>query len=85
MSKKSSSTHSDSMLNQLADLPIEIQATDIVPPNCGFTESDTSVAQNFKPSDTGPLAKCFKQKLESKLMLTANVDVLEKEVGAGSI
>ena len=40
------STHNDSMLNQLAGLPIEIEAIDIVPSNCGFTESDIVAAQN---------------------------------------
>ena len=28
-------------------LPIEIKATDIIPSNCGFTESDIIAAQNI--------------------------------------
>ena len=69
------STHNDSMLNQLAGLPIEIEAIDIVPSNCGFTESDIIAAQNRKPSDTGGLVKCLKLKLEAKVMLTVNLDI----------
>ena len=72
------STHNDSMLNQLAGLPIEIEAIDIVPSNCGFTESNIIVAQNRKPSDTGDLVKCLKLKLEAKVMLTVNLDVRER-------
>lgn len=34
-------THDDSMLNQLAGSPIEIEATDVVPSNCGLTERIT--------------------------------------------
>ena len=72
------STHNDSTLNQLAGLPTEIEAIDIVPPNCGFTESDIIAAQNRKPSDTGGLVKCLKLKLEAKVMLTVNLDVQDR-------
>ena len=69
------STRNDTVLNQLAGLPIEIEAIDIVPPNCGFTESDIIAAQNCKPSDTDDLVKCLKLKLETKVMLTVSADV----------
>ena len=72
------STYNDTMLNQLAGLPTEIEAIDIAPSNCGFTESDIIVAQNCKPSDTGGLVKCLKLKLEAKIMLTVNVDVQDR-------
>ena len=72
------STHNDTMLNQLAGLPIEIEAIDIVLSNCGFTESDIIGAENRKPSDTGGFAKCLKLKLEAKVMLTVNVDVQDR-------
>ena len=68
-------THNDSMLNQLTGLPIEIEATDIVPSNCGFTKTDILAAQNRKPSDTGGLVTCLKLKLEAKVLLTVNLDV----------
>ena len=66
------------MLNRLAGLPTEIEAIDIVPSNCGFTESATIAVQNRKPSDTGGLVKCLKLKLEAKVMLTVNVDVQDR-------
>ena len=66
------------MLNQLAGLPIEIEAIDIVPSNCGFTESDIIAAQNRKPSDTGGLFNCLKLKLEAKVMLTVNFDIQDR-------
>ena len=66
------------MLNQLAGLPIEIEVIDIVPSNCGFTESDIIAAQNRKPSETGGLVKCLKLKLEAKVMLTVNLDVQDR-------
>ena len=72
------STHSDTMLNQLAGLPIEIDAIDIVLSNYGFTESDIIAAQNRKPSDTGGLVKCLTLKLEAKAMLTVNIDVQDR-------
>ena len=65
----------DSMSIQLAGLPIEIEAIDIVPINCGFTESDITAAQNRKPSDTGGLVICFKLKVEAKVMLTVNLGI----------
>ena len=68
-------THNDTMLNQLAGLPIEIETIDIGPSNCGFTESDIIAAQNRKPSDTGDLVKCLTLKLEAKVIPTVNVDV----------
>ena len=67
--------HNDSMLSQLAGLPIEIEAINIVPSNCGFTESETIAEQNRKPFDTGGLVKCLKLKLEAKVMLPINLDV----------
>ena len=54
------------MLNQLASLPIKIEAIDIVPSNCGFTESDIIVTQNRK------------LKLEAKIMITVNLDVQDR-------
>ena len=69
------STHNGSILNQLAGLSIEIEAIDIVPSNCGFTESDIIASQNCKPSDTGGLVKCLKLKLSAKVMHTVNLDV----------
>ena len=72
------SKHNDTMLNQLVGLPIEIEATGIVPSNCGFTESDIIAAQNRKPSNTGGLVKCLTLKLEAKVMLTVNVDVQDR-------
>ena len=72
------------MLNQLAGLPIEIEAIDIVPSNCGFTESDIIAAQNRKPSDTGGLVKCLKLKLEAKVMLTVNLDVQDRLINGQS-
>ena len=72
------STHNDSMLNQLASLPIEIETIDIEPSNCGFTESDIIAAQNRKPSDTCGLVKCLKLKLQAKVMLTVNLDVQDR-------
>ena len=65
------------MLNQLAVLPIEIDATGIVPSNCGFTESDVISTQNRKSTGTGGLVKCLKLKLEAKVKLTVNLDVLK--------
>ena len=72
------STHNDTMLNQLAGLPIEIEAIDIVPSDCGFTESGIIAAPNRRPSDTGGLVKCLTLKLEAKVMLTVNVDVQDR-------
>ena len=66
------------MLNQLAVLPIDIDAIRIVPSNCGFTESDIISTQNRKPADTGGLVKCLKLKLEAKVMLTVNLDAQKK-------
>ena len=54
------------MLNQLAGLPIKIEAIDIVPSNCGFTENDIIVTQNRK------------LKLEAKVMITVNLDVQDR-------
>ena len=71
-------TYNNSMFNQLAGLPIEIEAIDIVPSNCGFTESDIIAAQNRKPSGTGGLVKFLKLKLEAKVMLTVNLDVQDR-------
>ena len=71
-------TYNNSMLNQLVGLPIEIEVIDIVPSNCGFTESDIIAAQNRKPSETGGLVKCLKLKLEAKVMLTVNLDVQDR-------
>ena len=70
--------HNDTMLNQLAGSPTEIEAINIVPSNCGFTESDIIAAQNRKPSDTGGLVKCLTLKLKAKVMLTVNVDVQDR-------
>ena len=67
-------TQNDSMLNQLVDLPIEIEAIDIVLSNCGFTESDIIAAQNCKLSDSGGLVKCLKSKLEANVMLNLILD-----------
>ena len=66
------------MSNQLAGLPIEIEATDLVPSNCGFTESDIIAAQNRKASNTGGLVKSLTLKLEAKVMFTVNVDVQDR-------
>ena len=63
---------------QLVDLPIEIEAIDIVLSNCGFTESDIIAAQNCKPYDTGGLVKCLKSKLEANVMLTVILDVQDR-------
>ena len=72
------SARNNSMLNQLAGLPIEIETRDIVPSNCGFTESDIIAAQNHKSSDTGGLVKCLKLKLEAKALLTVNLEVQDR-------
>ena len=52
----------NSILNQLAGFSIDIEPIDIVPSNCGFTESDTIAAQILRHSDTGDLVKCWKLK-----------------------
>ena len=59
-------SHDDSIFNQLAGLPIKIEAINIVPCNCGFTEGDIKAAKNHQISDTSGLVKCLKLKLEAK-------------------
>ena len=72
------STHNGSILNQLVGLSTEIEAIDIVPSNCGFTESDIIASQNCKRSGTGGLVKCLKLKLAAKVMHTVNLDVQDR-------
>ena len=55
-------------------MPIMIHSLDAIPTNCGFSDSEIIKGQNRKHSDAGVLPKCLKLKLESKVMVTTNLD-----------
>ena len=63
------------MISKLNNMPIEIYSMDDIPTNCGFTEIVAALI--LKPSNTGGLPKYLKLNLESKEMLTINLDKLE--------
>ena len=65
------------MLNKLLGALVAIPAIDTIPSNCGFTQCQIMAAQNRKQSETGGLARLLTLKLESKVLLTVNIDVQE--------
>ena len=77
--------HSDNMLNELNNMPIEIHSVDTIPTNCGFPGNEIVAAQNRKSSDTGGRPNYLELKLESKVALRANPHVqgelINKKIG----
>ena len=66
------------MLNKLLGAFVAIHAIDTIPANCGFTQCQIMAAQNRKQSETGGLARLLTFKLESKVLLTVNIDVQDR-------
>ena len=66
------------MLNKAPGDLVAIHAIDTIPANNGFTQCQIMTAQNRKQSETGDLARLLTLKLESRVMLTVNIDIQDR-------
>ena len=66
------------MLNKAPRDLVAIHAIDTIPANNGFTQCQIMAAQNRKQPETGDLAKLLTLKLESRVMLTVNIDIQDR-------
>ena len=67
--------HNKVMLDQINGRTITIDAIDLIPIGCGCLDSRIMAARNRSISQTDYLSKTLTLKLESKFMLTTNIDV----------
>ena len=72
--------HNTMLFNKLARQETEIYAIDSIPTSCKLTESQMTVAQNWKQSDTGGFTKTLQLKTDAKVMLTINTDIQKRLV-----
>ena len=63
------------MLNKLPGDLVAIHAIDTIPANIGYTQCQIMAAQSRKQPESGSLAILLTLKLESKVMLTVNIDI----------
>ena len=66
--------HNCEMLDKLTGKTCIINAIDQIFADCKYPETLFSLAQNKKQSETGGLAKCLELKVDTKVMVTVNVD-----------
>ena len=69
------SAHNLMMLNKL---PGDLFATDTIPCISGFTQCQIMATQSRRQSESGGLARLLTLKLESKVMLTVNIDIQDR-------
>ena len=65
------------MLDQINGKLVTIDAIDSIQTGCGFSDSQIMSAGNCSISQKGGLAKTLTLKLESKAMLTTNIDITD--------
>ena len=66
------------MLNKLPGDLVAIHAIDTIPANIGYTQCQIMAAQSRKQPESGSLAILLTLKLESKVMLTVNIDIQDR-------
>ena len=66
------------MLDTLDSPLVIIHAIDELPSNFNVSQSDILKARNRKPTETGGLAVKLSLKLESRVMLTVNIDIVDR-------
>ena len=66
------------MLDQINGMSITIDAIDSVHIGCGFSDSQIMAAGNCSISQTGGQSKILTLKLESKIILTTNIDITDR-------
>ena len=67
--------HNKAMLDQINGRTITIDAIDLIPIGCGCSDSQIMAARNRSISQKDYLSKTLTLKLESKFMLTTNIDI----------
>ena len=72
------SAHNLMMLNKLPGDLLAIHAIDTIPCISGFTQCQIMAAQSRRQSESGGLARLLTLKLESKVMLTVNIDIQDR-------
>ena len=72
------SAHNLMMLNKLPGDLLAIHAIDTIPCISGFTQCQIMAAQSRRQSESGCLARLLTLKLESKVMLTVNIDIQDR-------
>ena len=72
------SAHNLMMLNKLPGDLLAIHAIDTIPCISGFTQCQIMEAQSRRQSESGGLARLLTLKLESKVMLTVNIDIQDR-------
>ena len=70
-------SHNKVMLDQINGKLITIDAIDSIHIGCGFSDSQITAAGNRNISQKGALPKTLTLKLESKNMLTTNIDITD--------
>ena len=68
--------YNEFMLSALPDRLISIPVKDQIPKNCNI--SDVLKAQKPKQSETGGLSVLLKVKVNAKVMITTNIDLLDR-------
>ena len=59
-----------------------IEANEKIPDNCEYSLALLNAAQNQEQTNTGGLAKLLKPKTDTKVMLTANIDIQHRLINS---